>query len=50
MDQYPGYRKESHGVEMDHYRNIAFRRYESVRFRVVCDVLVNRKDYNDATG
>jgi ribosomal protein S18 acetylase RimI-like enzyme len=37
-------------VETDNYRNTAFRLYESVGFRVVREVLVYRKDYNDLQG
>jgi ribosomal protein S18 acetylase RimI-like enzyme len=37
-------------VETDTYRNTAFRLYESVGFRVVREVLVYRKDYNDTSG
>jgi ribosomal protein S18 acetylase RimI-like enzyme len=34
-------------VETDNYRSTAFRLYESVWFRVIREVLVYRKDYND---
>jgi ribosomal protein S18 acetylase RimI-like enzyme len=39
---------ESIFVETDNYRNTAFRLYESVGFRVIQEVLVYRKDYNDS--
>jgi ribosomal protein S18 acetylase RimI-like enzyme len=37
-------------IETDNYRNTAFRLYESVGFRVVRDVVVYCKDYNDCQG
>jgi len=37
-------------VETDNYRNTAFRLYQSVVFRVIREVLVYRKDYNDIEG
>jgi mycothiol synthase len=33
-------------VETDHYRNTAFRLYESFDFQTIQDVLVYRKDYH----
>jgi mycothiol synthase len=41
---------ESIFVETDNYRDTAFRLYESVGFRVIREVLVYRKDYNDSRG
>lgn len=48
-------RLQQHGaksifVETDNYRNTAFRLYESIGFRVIREVFVYRKDYNDAVG
>jgi mycothiol synthase len=37
-------------VETDNYRNAALELYESVGFRVIQDVLVYRKDYDDTQG
>jgi len=49
------YRLQEYGasrvfVETDSYRNTGFRLYERIGFRVVRDVRVYHKDYNDATG
>jgi ribosomal protein S18 acetylase RimI-like enzyme len=33
------------GVQTDHYRNAAFKLYESRGFRVIQDILMYRKDY-----
>ena len=41
---------ESIYVETDSYRNTAFRLYESVGFRVIKDVAVYGKDYNQPAG
>lgn len=35
-------------VETDHYRNTAFRLYESFNFEVIQDVLIYRKDYPES--